>query len=99
MANQNRQEAKGILDNIFRTIYNRISSEQHEESQSNEPPKTNIEASAFLLYESNLVVYDMNEKGYGGLIHIELATPYLQQHVNRHGNVRTMVRFNCRVMN
>ena len=75
IANQNSQEAKGILKNIFKTIYSKISSEQHEESQSHEPPKTKIEAIAFLSYEANLVIYDINEKGYDGLVHIELAAP------------------------
>ena len=62
IANQNRQEAKGILKNIFKTIYNTTSSQQQEEAQSNEPPKTQIEASAFLSYEFNLVIYDINVK-------------------------------------
>ena len=90
IAIQRRQEAKGILKNIFKTIYNTISSQQ-QEAQSNEPPKTKIEASAFLSYESNFVIYDT--KGYDGLVHIELASPYLQQQINRRGN-KMMVKVN-----
>ena len=41
----------------------------------------------------------INEKGYDGLVHIELATPYLQQQVNRHGNVKVMVRVKCWAIN
>ena len=39
------------------------------------------------------------KKGYDGLVHIELATPYLQQQVNRHGNVKVMVRVKCWAIN
>ena len=80
-------------------MYSKISSQQHEEAQSNEPPKTKIEASASLSYESNLVIYDIHEKGYGGLVHIELGTPYLQQQVNRNGSFKIMVRVKCWVIN
>ena len=97
IANQSRQEAKGILKHIFKTIYNKTSSQQQEEPQSHEPPNTKIEAIAFLSYESNLVSYDIHQKGYDGLVHIELATPDLQQQVNRHGNV-IMVRVKCWVI-
>ena len=91
IANQNRQDARGVLKKIFKTIYSKLSSEPQEETQSSvghAPPKTRIEASAFLSYESNFVIYDINEKGYDGLVHIEQATPYLQQQVNRHGNLK-----------
>jgi len=83
IAIQNRPETIGILKNIYTTTYNKVSSQQ-QEAQSNEPPKTKIEASAFLSYESNFVIYDT--KGYDGLVHIELASPYLQQQINRRGN-------------
>ena len=99
IANRNRQEARGISKNISKTTYGRISSEQQEESQSNEPPKTKIEASAFLSYEYNFVIYDINEKCYDGLVNIELAIPYLQHQVNRHGNVKIMVRVMCWAIN
>ena len=98
IANQNRQDARGVLKKIFKTIYSKLSSEPQEEIQSYAPPKTRIEASAFLSYESNFVIYDINEKGYDGLVHIEHATPYLQQQVNRHGNVKIMVRVRCWVL-
>ena len=55
------------------------------------PPKTKIESSAFKSYESNIIIYDINNKGYDGFVYIELSAPYLQQ-VNRHGNVKIMVR-------
>ena len=49
--------------------------------------------------KSNSVIYDIYEKGYDGLVNIELATPYLQQQVNRHGDVKIMVRVKCWVIN
>ena len=48
IANQNRQDARAILKNIFKIVYDTISSEQQKESQSNEPPKTKIEARVFM---------------------------------------------------
>ena len=98
IVSQNRKEEKGILKNIFKTLCNKISPQQQEEAQSNEPPKTKLEASAFLSYESTLVSYDINGKAYDGLIHIEWATPYLQQQVNRHGSVKIMVMARCWVI-
>ena len=44
------------------------------------------------------VIYDIHEKGYDGLVNIDLATPYLQQQVNRHGKVKIMVRVKCWVI-
>ena len=62
IASQHRPEAKGIWKNIFKTIYNEISSQQQEDAQSNQPPKAIHEASAFLSCESSLVIYDISEK-------------------------------------
>ena len=99
IAKQTKQEAQGILNNIFKTIYNKISSQQQEEeANSNEPPKTKTESSAFKSYESNFIIYDISNKVYDGLVFIELSAPYLLQQVNRHGNVKIMVRVKCWVI-
>jgi len=98
IANQNRQDAKGILKSISKAIYDNSSSQQLEEAQSNEPLKTQIEASAFFSYESDLVIRDVNENGYDGLAHIVLGIPYLQQQLNRRGNVKIMIRVKCWVI-
>ena len=45
ISNQSKQEAIGLLKNIFKTTYNQISSQQEEASY--EPLKTRIESSAF----------------------------------------------------
>ena len=44
-----------------------------------------------------MTVYDTNNKGYDGLVYIELSAPYLQQ-VNIHGNVKIVVKVKCWVV-
>ena len=48
-----------------------MSSQQQEEAaQSNEPPKAKIQSSAFNSYESDFIIYDINNKGYDGLVYM-----------------------------
>ena len=49
------------------------------------------ELKAVLFKSSNYIIDDINNKGYDGLVYVELSAPYLQQ-VNRHGSVKIMVR-------
>ena len=51
-----------------------------------------------LNHESKSIIYDINNEGSDGLVYIELSAPYLQQQVNRHGNVKIMVRVKCWVI-
>ena len=46
-----------------------------------------------------IIIYDIDNKGYDGLAYSELSAPYLQQQINRHGNVKIMVRVKCWVIN
>ena len=66
-----------------------------EEKEKKELKRKINESSAFKSYESKFIIYDINIKGYYGLVYIDLPAPDLQQQVNRHGNVKIMVRIKC----
>ena len=51
-----------------------------------------------IFFVNMIIIYDINSKGYDGLVYIDLPAPDLQQQVNRHGNVKIMVRVKCWVI-